>query len=158
MDPTHTEAIRHLLAEVEGLHERVAELEAGMESGMLDRLRDMANSALSRGGNKMDQKTVLEALHRFDKDAVATGTHELRFTLNGRTYTVKLDEGHGSATVGVPGGEQCKVATPKALADWIKGQRGVLAARAGIPEGSRLLRYTQAVLAQQGARPSPRGY
>jgi hypothetical protein len=145
------EAIRHLLLQVEGLHERVGQLERGMEIGFVDRMKTMVV-----GGAKMDQRTVLDLLHGFDTGAVATGEHELKFTLKGRAYTVRLESGHGGATVDGPSGEHCKVSTTAALSAWIKGQRGLDAA--ATPEGSRLLKYTQAVLAQQGARGGTPGY
>ncbi len=145
------DVIRHLLLQVEGLHERVEQLERGMEIGFIDRMKTMVGRE-----SKMDQRTVLDLLHGFDRGAVATGEHELKFTLKGRAYTVRLEPGHTGATVDGPSGEHCKVSTTDALSAWIKGQRGLDAA--AVPEGSRLLMYTQAVLTQQGARGGPGGY
>ena len=140
------EVARHLLSEIEALHERMAHLEKGLELGIYDRLKH----SLSGGEKDMSQRAVLGVLERFDKGASATSASTFDFTLKGKKYTITLNGDKSGLTVQSPDGHQTAFAGLDTLKPWLEAQKGVLSA--GAPEGSRLLAYTQAVLAQQGAR------
>jgi hypothetical protein len=140
------EVTRHLLAEIDELHERVAHLEKGLGLEIFSKLKH----AVAGREKGLSQYGLLGMLRHFDPEAVATGATTVEFTLHAKRYTVTLNEGRTAATVRSPDGQQSGFAALDPLEAWLKAQKGVLAARA--PEGSRLLLYTQAVLAQQGAR------
>ena len=140
------EVARHLLSEIEALHERMAHLEKGLELGIYKRIKD----GLMGGEKDMSQRAVLGVLERFDKGASATSASTFDFTLKGKKYTITLNGDKSGLTVQSPDGHQTAFAGLDTLKPWLEAQKGVLSA--GAPEGSRLLAYTQAVLAQQGAR------
>jgi hypothetical protein len=141
------EVALHLLSEIERLNERVLHMEKGLEIGIYDRMKH----AVTGGGKALGQFGLLQLLLHFDPDAHATSPTTLEFKLKAKVYSVTLNEGKTVVNVQCStDGQHSSFGSLDDLKGWINAQKGVLATAA--PEGSRLLQYTNAVLAQQGAR------
>lgn len=141
------EVALHLLSEIQSLQARMENVEVNMQVSM----PHLPHFTLSE--TKVSQSSLLELCKRYDKHAEMTDKHTVAFLLESLAYTATLNEGRTEVLVRSPDGRGTSFDEMKKMDQWLKAQRLAKGITARAPDSSRLMAYTQAVLAQQGRGP-----
>jgi hypothetical protein len=135
------EVALHLLSELERLQSRVEHLEVHMQVNLPNLFK-----------KEVSQSNLLALCQKYDAKAEMTDKHTVGFELASGQYTATLNEARTEILVRSPDGRGSKFDAINKMDRWLAAQKefksGGISTRP--PEGSRLMAYTQAVLAQQG--------
>lgn len=145
------EVALHLLSEIQSLQARMEHVEVNMQVSMPHLPHFNIPNPFEK--REVSQSSLLELCKKYDKHAEMTDRHTVAFTLDSVAYTATLNEGRTEVLVRSPDGRGSSFDEMKKMDKWLAAQKGVKGITARAPDSSRLMAYTQAVLAQQGRGP-----